>query len=54
MTAKIYSDRAEYSVDGSDYASATYDVGAIPEKGHFGFALYSRDEHKIIDSVKIT
>ena len=53
MVAKIYPDRAEYSIDGELYAKATYDEGKVPLQGTFGFAIYSGDEHKIIDSVDI-
>ena len=54
MQAKIYADRAEYSVNGQIYAKCKYEEGTVPAKGHFGFAVYSRSEHKVIDSVKIT
>ena len=54
MKAQIYVDRAEYSINGEPYASATYEEGTVPTSGFFGFAVYYTTEHKVIDSVKIT
>ena len=53
MVCTIREDGAEYSIDGKPYASATYDKGTVPSKGHFGFAVYLRNEHKIITNLKV-
>jgi hypothetical protein len=45
---------AEYSIDGVFYASATYAEGDVPQKGYFGFGVYSGSEAKLIENVVVT
>ena len=40
ITCVIYESSAIYYVDGKPYAKAIYDVGTIPKKGYFGFAVW--------------
>ena len=53
LTAEIHPERAQYSVNGTVYATATYEKGKVPLDGTFGFAIYNGEEHKVIDSVEI-
>jgi hypothetical protein len=46
---------ATYSINGIDYAKATYEEGQIPAQGYFGFATYGVEnitvENVIVGSI---
>ncbi len=57
MKCKVTSTSATYSIDGIDYATATYEEGQIPAQGYFGFAKYGVEnitvEEVVVQHVKI-
>ena len=53
MECTIREDGAEYSIDEKPYAITSYEKGTVPSKGHFGFAVYLKDEHRVITNLKI-
>ncbi len=40
MSCEITTTSATYSINGIDYATATYNEGDVPNRGYFGFAKY--------------
>ena len=52
MECKITATSATYSINGKDYATATYKEGKVPEQGYFGFAKY-RTANIIVENVNV-
>jgi hypothetical protein len=44
---------ASYSINGEPYATATYEPGAVPATGYFGFAVYHRED-LLVEDIRIT
>ncbi|GCL60880.1 hypothetical protein [Microcystis aeruginosa] len=43
MECKITTTSATYSINGIDYATATYKEGEVPNRGYFGFAKFGTE-----------
>jgi hypothetical protein len=48
MTCTITPTMAQYFVNGDLYATAFYSENEVPQKGYFGFGIYSANEEKTI------
>eukprot|EP00801_Mesodinium_rubrum_P010747 Mrub_10804.p1 GENE.Mrub_10804~~Mrub_10804.p1 ORF type:complete len:217 (-),score=20.84 Mrub_10804:7-612(-) len=53
MKCIIFEDKAEYFINGKPYASCKLNKGDIPSKGYIGFAVYNKDELKVVSNVRV-
>ena len=52
VSCQIYSDKAEFSIDGVKYASCSLKPGDVPSEGHFGMGKYI-DNYSIFKDLKV-